>query len=127
MNTLLTRNTQEEIVLNYLQAFSDEDVNAMLQNIHPAIHYERYISGLAETIDNGSKSFRDFLERSAIGMDAKSLELIQLVSESDRVDISFTVITTQPYHARERAMKGYAKFWFMDEQILQLVVELETA
>lgn len=124
--TLTSRNTQEQIVREYLDAFSSGDVNAMLRHIHPAIHYERYIADQAETIDNGEQHFRQFLERSAVGLDEQSLELLRVKADADQVSVDFRIITSQPYHADHQPMKGNAVFWFMDDQILQIVVWLKS-
>lgn len=123
--TLQNQITHEEIVRDYLDAFRKCDVDAMLRNIHPAIHYERYIADQAETIDNGAESFKDFLARSAVGMDEHSLELLRVKADQDQVAIDFRVITSAPYQQSDKPMKGNAVFWFMDDKILQLVVWLK--
>jgi hypothetical protein len=126
METLHKQDPQEEIVREYLDAFTQGDVNGMLRNIHPAIHYERYIGDQPETIDNGAESFRSFLSRSAAGMDEQSLELLRIKAEPDQVTIDFRIITSTPaYQPADKPMKGNAVFWFMEGQILQMVVWLK--
>lgn len=125
--TLLAESTREQIVREYFEAFIAKDIDRIIQNIHPAIFYQRSINGRLEVSVNGIENFRNFATNQRSVLDEFTFEISKMNQDkyyNDRVEAVFSSIQ---YRANTRVkLTGSAVFWFTDKQIIQLAVEINS-
>lgn len=126
MKSLLTGNLQENMVRKYFEAFVANDVDGMMADMHPAVHYLRSVNGKLMTVVNGARNFLDYMKRHAVRMNERTLAIVPVKNEPDIVEVRFTIDTNPEKDQPEEHLTGRAVFWFMEGMILQLVVQVET-
>lgn len=123
MKPLIAENTHEEIVRHYLNAFMASDSTGMLEQVHPAVHYERFINRKQTVLINGIESFKRYVYKLTHAYKS-SFTLDAFKHKKDYVDVAFHMMVQPTDTSPEQHTAGHAQFWFMDEKIFQIVVEV---
>lgn len=93
--TLIAESTREQVVRDYFEAFIAQDIDRLIENIHPAIFYQRSINGRLEVSVNGIKDFRNFAMQQRSGLDEFTFEISKMNQDkyyNDRVEAVFSSI-----------------------------------
>lgn len=125
MKTELLIAQHESIVRNYFSAFVRHDVDRMMTDIHPALHYIRSLNGKLDTVMNGAENFRKYMEHYATHLNESTLQLTRNRNDLDCIDMHFDIDTVSIMGEAVQHLNGRVVFWFMENQIFQIATQVD--
>lgn len=120
-------NTKEDIIREYVRAYNDFDIEAMLKNLHAEIEFINISNGEIDLRLIGIDQFRVQAEKAKSIFSKRHQEITSISARQDSLDVeidyrgTFAIdLSDQIKKGDDIELKGKSVFKFKDEKIIQL-------